>query len=203
MSNSYAGRLAPLVALVALMSCGESSSTAPSGLTPTSPSALLAPTNVTYPTLGVATTYAVTGAFHDVIHFTVNASGAYSVRVIGNTQIVGCSGRYCMSPGTLKAIVSSAQLQTALGVPVADINVTASVPLTPGDYLLVVDGTGAGTKRYAGMGNFTVTIRAPVVVVPSCDSVRASLAALGYTDAQIEARVDAMLASTPPGCIDN
>jgi len=126
------------------------------------------------------------------------------VSVVGNTQIIACSGRYCLSPGTLKATITAAAVRTVLGALVAPVVGTTSLSLPAGAYVLTVDGLGAGTKRYLGRGNYTISIKGPPVpVVPSCDAVRGTLLAQGYSNAQVEAMVDAMLAAVPPKCIDD
>ena len=192
-------RVAVLAALVTIAGCGDTAAAPGTMLAPSGRASLITTAEYTYASLGAPVTYGVTGPFEDIIHFTATAAGTYQVSAVGNTQIVGCSGRYCMSPGTLKATISSAQVQTAQGVPVATLSGTTAVALQPGDYILVVDGTGVGTKRYLNQGNFTVTIRAPAVV-PSCDYVRDLLQTQGYTEVQIESMVAAMQAASPPKC---
>jgi hypothetical protein len=67
--------------------------------------------------------------------------------------------------------------------------------------VLVIDGVGAGTKKYLNVGGYALTIKAPVVVLPpSCDYVRDILQTQGYTNVQIEAMVAAMQAASPPKC---
>lgn len=193
-----------LALVVGLVGCSSGDTLAPGGgamSAPQASSALTAPGATYSYTMGSTATYSVTGPFEDVINFTVATAGTHTASVVGQTQIIACSGRYCMSPGTLKATISSARIQTAAGVAVATLAGTTAVTLSPGDYQLVVDGAGVGTKKYLNRGNYTVTIRPPAVpVVPSCDYIRDLLQSQGYTEAQVEARVAAMQAAQPRQC---
>lgn len=164
MNARIAVRSLSLLALAATAGCGDVQSTGI--LAPSSQprlSTVAATTNRTYTSFGAGIAYDVNGPFHDVIAFTVPRAGVYQVTVLGNTQIVGCSVRYCMSPGTLKATVSGAQVTSAAGAAIASVAVRTPVSLAAGSYLLVVDGAGVGTGRYVNSGNYTVTIWPPVV----------------------------------------
>lgn len=191
------------IALVTVVGCRALESTAPIAPVGSARAAAVtaAGASYTYTSFGATATYGVTGPFEDRITFSIPAAGAYQFAVVGSNRIVACSGRYCMSPGTIRATISSAVVQTSLGAAVGNVGTSTTLTLAAGDYVLVVDGVGSGTKRYLNYGTYTVNIRAPYVYVPPCDTVLGTLLQQGYTLAQAEAKVDAMASATPPQCI--
>ena len=155
-----------------------------------------------YTTFGLSAVYPVTGAFRDVIHFAAPADGAYTIDARGLTQRIGCTGRYCRSPGTFIATLSRTQLQTSLGTALVDMTGPTPVTLTAGAYMLVIEGLATGTGTAAGRGSYSLGIVAPVVTAPPpCDYLRDIMQTQGVRDATIEIYILALKALTPPGCL--
>lgn len=121
-------------------------------------------TNWTYTTFNAMAQQYETGPFVDYMQFDATRAGEYSFIAQGMKGIIGCSGRYCRSPGTQQVILSSVVLVDAAGTPIADVWATPAVTLAPGTYYLVVTGEGVGTGTALNSGNYRVEIILPAKV---------------------------------------
>ncbi len=118
-------------------------------------------TDYPMPQLNTLQSFSVLGAFSDTVDFTAYSYGNYTISVTPQNQAVACGGRYCRSPGRIGTTIISDQLRDAQGTAIADVVGSASVYLTPGTYTLHIVGTGSGTLRYAGVGNYSVFVQPP------------------------------------------
>jgi len=100
------------------------------------------------------------GQHTDDFHFT--ASGLTTITVMPRTtEYIACSGRYCRSPGTYHASITSIRLLGDDGTAITMSPGTKQFTLN-GPFTLEVAGVGYGVGTAAGEGHYDVRITKPV-----------------------------------------
>ncbi|MDP9045699.1 MAG: hypothetical protein M3O01_12930 [Pseudomonadota bacterium] len=106
--------------------------------------------------------FSVQGPFADNVDFTVTADGVYTITLVPMNYVVAGAGRYSQSPGRIVTTITSAQVRNAAGTTaIADVVYSAQVQLTAGTYALHIVGAGQGTKKYLGVGSYSVAVTSP------------------------------------------
>lgn len=154
--------------------------------------------------------FGVTGAFTDVLHFSAPVASTYTITVSSVYANAGCP-RF-KSCGHYSSNVTAVQLQSGTGTTIVDLpNITpvgnstfkGAYVLQPGSYQIRVSGFGTGTLVHLNVGTYAVFVAAPVPAPPvySCEYLRDVYQSQGYTESQTEEMITTLKAKSPPECL--